>query len=684
MKRIAQIAFHSQVHIGRQNWRRCVTLGAKTFPPMLQLKALSKQYGSKTLFENAEANLGEKSRIALVGPNGAGKSTLIRLILGQENYDHGLISMSPHIKIGYLAQELPKFEDRTVMEEVMRLDGRREEILAQRDDLEQKMQHLVGGPGDDAILQAYSRVLEEVDALDEYRLPSRAEQILEGVGFRQSDFHRNLSELSGGWLMRVALGRVLLIQPDLLILDEPTNHLDLESLLWLEEFLKNYPGAILMVSHDRLFLNKLVNEVWELDQKKINCYNGNLDAFVIQKEERLKLLEAQFEGQQQKVAELQAFIDRFGAKASKARQAQSRAKQLEKMDLIEMPEDRSNMQFRFPACPSSGKEVVTLKKAAVRYGEGATAKTIFSKFDWILQRGSRVAIVGVNGAGKTTLLKTLAQGLETEVPLSEGTLKLGHNVKVGYYSQMQAETLNLEWTVLKELETTAPQMDIAQVRAIAGAFLFTGDDVLKKIKVLSGGEKARVALAKLLLTPNNFLLLDEPTNHLDSDSREVLLQALMNYNGTLVLVSHDRDFVAPLVDQLLEIESQKVTPLIMSYEEYLAKKVLETRDRMKRTQKLTSLTTEVQAAPQKNKTSPVEVDSKISNNQKRAWENELKKVEKEITELEKRQYELSQQLSTEDFSQAASKLKELITEQTKNQSTLDQKLSRWEELSTLV
>ena len=608
--------------------------------------------------------------------------------------------MSPHIKIGYLAQELPKFEDRTVMSEVMRLDGRREEILAQRSDLEEKMQHLTGGPGDDAILQAYSRVLEEVDALDEYRLPSRAEQILEGVGFRQQDFHRSLSELSGGWLMRVALARILLLQPDLLVLDEPTNHLDLESLLWLEEFLKNYPGAILMVSHDRLFLNRLVSEVWELDQRKINCYSGNLDSFVVQKEERLKLLVSKFEGQQQKIAELQAFIDRFGAKATKARQAQSRAKQIEKMDLIELPEDRANVQFRFPPCPPSGKEVVTMKKAAVRYGDNAETKTIFSNFDWILQRGSRVAIVGVNGAGKTTLLKTLAQGLESEVRLSEGSMKLGHLVKVGYYSQMQTETLNMNWSILQELETTAPHLEIAQVRAIAGAFLFTGEDVHKKIKVLSGGEKARVALAKLLLTPNNFLLLDEPTNHLDADSRDVLLKALMKYEGTLCLVSHDRDFVAPLVNQLLEIQDQKVTPLIMSYEEYLSKKVQETRDRMKRTLKPSSPSTptlasmhtatlanssvDIAAKLPTESAAPAKTTNGASNNQRRAWENELKKTEKEIAQLEGRQYELNTIISTEDFSTQAARLLELIDEQSKNQITLNQKLSRWEELSCLV
>ena len=664
---------------------------------MLQLKELTKQYGSKVLFENAEANLGEKSRIALIGANGAGKSTLIKMILGNESYDHGLISRSPHIKIGHLAQDLPKFENRTVMEEVMRLDGRREEILAQKKDLEEKMQHLRGDASDQSVLQAYSRVLEEVDALDEYRLPSRAEQILEGVGFRQQDFHRHLSELSGGWIMRVALARVLLLQPDLLILDEPTNHLDLESLLWLEEFLKNYPGAILMVSHDRQFLNKLVNEVWEIDQRRIQCYNGNLDSFVVQKEERLKVLEAQHEGQLQKIAELQSFIDRFGAKATKARQAQSRAKQLEKIELIELPEDRSNIQFRFPPCPQSGREVATMKNAAVVFGEGApTEKVIFKKFDWILQRGSRVAIVGVNGAGKTTLLKTLAQGLENEVNLNEGTLKLGHHVKVGYYSQLQAETLNLNWTILEELEATAPAMEVSQVRAVAGAFLFTGDDVYKKIKVLSGGEKARVALAKLLLTPNNFLLLDEPTNHLDSDSREVLLNALMNYSGTLCLVSHDRDFVAPLADQLLEIQDQRVTPLVLNYEEFLAKKVQETRDRMRRTLKPNDAKPSLGAVTHTLGGNGADAGAtgigagasagaqKISNNQRRSWENELKKIEKDIASLESRQNEISDLLATGDFAGDPAGLRHLIDEQTKNQQSLDQKFSRWEELSLLL
>ena len=637
---------------------------------MLHLQNISKHYGSKTLFEDVEAHLGNGQKTALIGPNGSGKSTLIKLILGVEHVDHGEIVVPKNIKIGHLAQELPKFDDRTIIDEVMRLDGRREEILKQKADLEKL---LVTHPTEDN-LNAYSKTLEQFDSFDEYTLPSRAEQILEGVGFTKKDFHRNLSELSGGWLMRVALARVLLLKPDILILDEPTNHLDLESLLWLEEFLKSYAGALLLVSHDRAFVNRLVDSVWEIDAHKINVYSGNLDAYVVQRQERISVLEAQYAGQQAKIAEIKAFVARFGAKATKARQAQSRLKQLDKMELIELAEERAEVQFRFPPCPPSGKEVVTLKNAAMSFGD----KKIFSKFDWILQRGSRVAIVGVNGAGKTTLLKMLSSTLQ----LSEGSIKLGHQVKVGYYSQMQAETLRLDHTIMEELEEIAPHLPIAQVRGIAGAFLFTGDDVHKKIKVLSGGEKARVALAKLLLLPNNFLLLDEPTNHLDAESRDVLLQALMSYEGTLCLVSHDRDFVAPLVDQLLEVQNGSVTPLVISYEEYLAKKVQETRDRIKSPKKDNQVIGRNPVLEQAD--TPSSGTKKPSNNQARAWQTEFGKIEKEIVKLEAKQGELNHRLASEDLSQNPTLLRDLIEEQSKNQVLINEKLSRWEELASLI
>jgi ATP-binding cassette subfamily F protein 3 len=651
---------------------------------MLQIRDLGKSYGSKTLFEGATVFLDSRSRVGLIGPNGAGKSTLIRMILGEEQYESGEISLQKNRKIGHLAQELPKFGDRTVMEEVMRLDGRREEFLKERKELEEA---LTKDPTEE-VMKRYAEVLEELDAFDEYRLPSRAEQILEGVGFKKSDFHKNLAELSGGWLMRVALARVLLLQPDLLILDEPTNHLDLESVLWLEEFLGNYPGAILAVSHDRAFLNRMITSTWEIDQRKITPYAGNLDAYVTQKEERLVLMASQRAGQDAKIAEMQSFVDRFGAKATKARQAQSRMKAIEKMEeeLIELPESRANVQFRFPSCQPSGKEVVTFKNAAISFGE----KTIFTKFDWILKRGTIVAIVGVNGAGKTTLLKALTGN----IPLGEGSVKIGHNVQVGYYSQLQAEALDHESTILGELESVAPKLTQSELRGVAGAFLFSGETVYKKIKVLSGGEKARVALAKLLLLPNNFLVLDEPTNHLDQESREVLLQALLNYEGTLCLVSHDRDFMGALADELLEIENQRVTPLITSYDEYVQKKIRETKERIKTGGKTGNKNPEILRHPNsvENSLEHLGTDSfdnrvrkeKPSHNQIRSWEREFEKLEKEIAKLEERQGVINVRLSNEDFSGKAIDLKNLIDEQTKNQTSMDEKVSRWEEVGMIL
>ena len=657
---------------------------------MLQIQGVSKSFGSKILFEGVRANLDSRSRIALVGPNGSGKSTLIKMILGLEHADLGSLVLHPHVRVGHLAQELPKFEDRSILDEVMSLGGRRGEILARKETLEKEMQTLVQGAAQTSVLAAYSKVLEELDAFDEFRLPSRAERILEGVGFRSRDFDRKLSEFSGGWLMRVALARVLLLNPDLLILDEPTNHLDLESLLWLEEFLKGYPGAILMVSHDRVFLNKLVNGVWEIDQRRIETYSGDLDAFVIQKEERLKVLEARAQGQEAKAAELRAFIERFGAKASKARQAQSRMKQLEKLEQlekIELPQAVSGIGFRFPPCPKSGSVVATIKNLEVRVGAGTPdEKTLFSGFDWIVKRGTRTAIVGVNGAGKTTLLRSLAHGWANPRPVGGPTVsadefRLGHEVRIGYYSQLQAETLDLESTILEELESTAPTLEVSRIRGVAGAFLFHGDDVKKKIKVLSGGEKARVALAKLLLTPNNFLLLDEPTNHLDADSREVLLQALQDYDGTLCVVSHDRDFVGPLADQLLEIESQKVIPLVIPYEEYLEKKTRETREKIRQSARSgagASGSTPTLAAATHS------LGSKVSNNQRRSWEREFQEVEAAIADLEARIHELNDLIASGDFERDPAKIRTWIEEQSALQIELDAKMNRWEELGGLL
>ncbi|MFL5814596.1 MAG: ABC-F family ATP-binding cassette domain-containing protein [Bdellovibrionia bacterium] len=649
---------------------------------MLHLNGISKQFGSKVLFTDAEAHFGHRSRVALIGPNGAGKSTLIKIILGLEQPDSGRVTRAQHLAIGHLAQEVPKFSGRTVLEEVMRVSDRRDDLLTAKAEFEEKFTKAEPAPEE---LERYGRILEELEHLDEYRLESKAKEILSGMGFKPTDFTRSLTEFSGGWLMRIALSRVLLMDPDLLLLDEPTNHLDLESLLWLEQFLRSFQGAILLVSHDTEFLNRVVSEVLEIDQKKLWSYRGNLESYAEQKQERLKLLQAQYDSQQAKIADIEGFVARFGAKATKARQAQSRLKQLEKMERIELPEDRSTIGFRFPPASHSGKEVVTVRKASVKYED----KVVFRDLDWVIRRGSRVAIVGVNGAGKTTLLRLLSGKLAP----STGEVKMGHLVQPGYYAQIQAESLNLNKTILEELEMTAPEMPVAQVRAIAGAFLFTGDAVEKKCAVLSGGEKARVALAKLLLSPSNFLILDEPTNHLDVESRGVLLDALLDYEGTLVLVSHDRAFVSPLVDTVLEIEpspqGSRVTQLLGSYEDYLAKKTAALAEAK------AALSTQGGSAGKGAGTSSGQSGSAAasatspkksgpSNNQKNAWMKEREQIEAKISKLETEQARLSELMADPKTYEDKAKSIALAEEQRKVDQTLTEAMARWEELCALL
>jgi len=639
---------------------------------MLHIRALSKQYGGKVLFQNADFHLGYRSKAALVGPNGAGKSTLTKIILGLEGADTGTITRASHLSIGHLPQELPKMGGRTVLEETLRMDGRLEDLEAAKRELEAEFADPEKGSPSEEALAHYGRVLEELDHLDAYRLESRAKAILSGMGFKDSDLARPLTEFSGGWLMRVALSRILLMDPDLLLLDEPTNHLDLESLLWLEEFLRRYQGALLLISHDTAFLNRMVNEVIEIDQKTLVSYRGDLDAYRVQKEERLTLLRAQYAGQQTKIAELENFIRRFGAKASKATQAQSRQKQLDKMERIELPEDRDTVGFRFPPAPHSGKEVITVREADIGYGE----KTVLKNLDWVIRRGTRTAIVGVNGAGKTTLLKVLSGKLSPQ----RGLLKFGHEVRTGYYAQMQAETLGPDNTILQELESTAPDWPVAKVRAIAGAFLFTGDDVNKRCKVLSGGEKARVALAKLLLEPSNFLILDEPTNHLDVESRGVLLEALEKYEGTLCLVSHDREFVSPLVDQVLEIvpgaDGARVDHLVGSYDDYLERKLKEAAGRVA----LSGAGTDAKAKDGKTVETPGAKPSAPSTNKLRAWRTEKEKVEAEIAKLEWEQSGLRDELAKDSTYEDAKKTMELVEKQRVVGERLQALYARWEEL----
>lgn len=646
---------------------------------MIQIQGVQKQYGSRVLFEGADAKIDTRSRIALVGPNGAGKSTLIKMILGQEPPDRGIVTFPKGLAIGYLAQDVPKLPNLTVLGSVVALEGRRKELQEERVRLEGLFASASEPREDD--LERYGRILEEIESLDEYRLEARAKAVLGGVGFREKDWHRSLTEFSGGWLMRVALAKILVSDPDLLLLDEPTNHLDLESLLWLEDFLRGFRGAILMVSHDTEFLNRVVTSVLEIDQRRLFSYRGNIEAYRLQKAERLKVLRAQAAGQNVRVAEIERFIERFGAKATKARQAQSRMKELERIQAtkIELPDEQSTMRIRFPEAPHSGKEVVTLKQAAVSYGE----KRVLRPTDWVLPRGARVAIVGINGAGKTTLLRLLSGA---QRPTS-GEARLGHLVKPGYYAQLQAESLNLQNTILQELESVAPEMPVARVRSIAGAFLFTGDAVEKRCAVLSGGEKARVALAKLLLSPVNFLILDEPTNHLDIESRGVLLDALSEFDGTLILVSHDRSFLTSLIDTVLEmvpskvgegLEGSELIPFLGSYEDYLARKERELQEG-KRT--LSGMDAQKAShASGRGGGSAVKEATGASNNQKRSWEKRRIAVEEEIAKLEHRQAEVSEDLSRPETYADKSRSLKLMEEQRGLVSQLEERMAEWEDL----
>ncbi len=645
---------------------------------MLHIRNLTKQYGPKVLFQDAEANFGARSRVALIGPNGAGKSTFLKILLNQEAPDTGEVSRAKGLSLGYLPQEVPKASNLSVLDECLRMGDRVDQLKALKVDYEKKFQD---AHPDDEDLERYGRVVEELEGLDEFTLEARAKEILMGMGFRLTDFNRPLTEFSGGWLMRVALSRLLLMQPDLLLLDEPTNHLDLESLLWLEQFLARYQGAMLIISHDRPFLNRIVNEVIEIDQKRFFTYKGNLDSYVVQKQERIRVLRAQYESQQVRIAEIEDFVRRFGAKATKARQAQSRLKELDRMERIELEEDSKTVRFRFPPAPHSGKEVITLKNTTLSF----PSRVLFKNLNWILKKGARVAIVGINGAGKTSLLRMLSQDLTP----SNGECKLGHEVKLGYYAQIQAEALNPRHTIFEELSEVAPMMPQSQIRGIAGAFLFQGDDVFKRCSVLSGGEKARVALGKLLLSPANLLILDEPTNHLDADSRDVLLEALVNYKGTLILVSHDREFIAPLVDSVLEVVPAKdgVGPsdlhhLLGTYDEYLERKEKEIAQQSRPVLSGKSKPA-AQAAPVKEAPKPIDTKTP-SNNQRKKWKEEIEAIESEIQKLDSEKVVLEKELAQDQTYEDPERAQVLAKRQTEIHQILNSKLSRWEELSSLV
>jgi ATPase subunit of ABC transporter with duplicated ATPase domains len=530
---------------------------------MIRVENVSKQSSHRILFIEASATLQKDEKIGLVGPNGAGKTTLFRMINRDEQPDEGQISVDRGVTVGYFSQDVGEMAGLSAVAEVMDGAGPVSAVAAELRALEAAMVDPDRADELERIVERYGEVQARYEDLDGYSLEGRAREVLAGLGFSQDMMEGDVGALSGGWKMRVALARILLMRPDVMLLDEPSNHLDLESLIWLEQFLKGYDGALLMTSHDRAFMNRIVNKVLEIDGGTLTTYTGDYDFYEQQRALNEKQQQAQFERQQAMLAKEIKFIERFKARASHAAQVQSRVKKLEKIDRVEPPRRRQAVAFEFLPAPRSGDDVVSLKNVHKRYG----GRSIYEGLDFGVRRKERWCVMGVNGAGKSTLLKLVAGAASPDA----GTVALGSSVKMGYFAQHAMEVLDGERTVFQFLEDSFPQAGQGSLRTLAGCFGFSGDDAEKRCRVLSGGEKARLVIARMLYDPPNFLVLDEPTNHLDMATKEMLIEALARYEGTMLFVSHDRHFLAALSNRVLELTPDGVHQYGGGYTEYVAR-----------------------------------------------------------------------------------------------------------------
>ena len=633
---------------------------------MLTLSEVGKSFGGRTLFEDVSLQVNREDRIGLVGPNGAGKSTLFNIILQTESPDEGQVNFQRGVSVGYLPQESAPAGDETVLELATA-------ITPEMGELQKRIKAFNAGHDQDS--EDFHEVQARFDELGGYRLEPMAKNILAGLSFRESDFHRPAREMSGGWVMRAYLARLLVQEPDLLMLDEPTNHLDLEALIWFQEYLRYYPGAILMISHDREFLNQLVNTILEIRQSKVFRYRGNYEEYLVQREAGEAQLLAAYKNQQKEIAHLQEFADRFRAKASKASQAQSKLKQIARMEKIEAPvSDAKKIRFSFPQPQRSGQKVITLEDIHHAYGE----HVVYDGMEFIAERDQRTVLVGPNGAGKSTLLKILAGVL----PFQSGTRTLGHNAKAGYYAQYRVEMLQPGRTVFEEALDTPQRVTEEFVRSVLGSFLFRDDDVFKKISVLSGGEKSRLALIKLLLDPPNLLLMDEPTTHLDMPSIDALVGALKQFQGTLIFISHDVYFIRALASSVVHVNAGKLTRYSGDYQYYL--------DRTAATSERAALTSDGSvrqaAAPAADKTPGKSKEQKRLEAEQRqnrsAVHKELlqavSKLEKEVARLEAQQAELVVELEKPETYGKAGQAMHLNRELSGIQHELETATAEWE------
>ncbi len=647
---------------------------------MLQLENITLSLGSRDLLDELNATINPGERIGLVGPNGAGKSTLLKIIMGIQERDSGNIQISNTETLGYLPQDgVDPDYSLTVIEEVETAFSELFELEEEVNGLQEKLSttdHTT--PEYQRYMDQYGELQTQLENSGLYTLRSNIEKVLMGLGFPEKDFNRSTKEFSGGWLMRIALAKLLLKSPTYLLLDEPTNHLDIESLQWIENFLTNYQGAVIVVSHDRTFLDTLTNKTLSLRRGKITEYAGNY-TFYEKKwaEERELLMNAQ-KNQEKQLKDTEEFIDRFRYKASKARQVQSRVKQLEKVDRIEVEEELGNVSFSFPTPERSGLVVMTLENIKKSYGE----KVIFDGIDYEIERGDKIAVVGPNGAGKSTMIRILAN-LE---PIQAGKRNEGHKVTTNYFAQHQADDLDLTKTPLEIMMGAGSGEKESRLRSILGSFLFSGDDVFKKVKVLSGGEKSRLALAKMLLSPANFLIFDEPTNHLDMSSKNVLQQAIQQYEGTSVIVSHDRSFLDPIVTKVLEVQPGRIKTYIGNVSYYLDKKKEE-------------LAENGQAKASAKKNIVQEPQSNLSKKEARKLEAErrneitkrlgpvkknLKTVEKEIEQFEAKKLEIEALMADVDFYNDNDKVKKTSLEYDQIKMDLTSHYSKWEEYASSI
>ena len=532
---------------------------------MIQLTGAGKRFGHKLLFENVDWMITPRDRVGLVGANGTGKSTILKTLAGMEQLDYGTMQTQKGIRCGYLPQDGLSLSGRSVFAECMSVFDDVRDMETEMEALTHRMPDLDPASAEYAqVTERFHRLENEFAARDGYSIESRVGAVISGLGFRKEDWTRRTEEFSGGWQMRIALAKLLLEEPNLLLLDEPTNHLDLEARNWLEDYLTNYSNAFVLISHDRYFLDVTVGRIAEIWNKSFHFYSGNYEKYLAQKTERRALLESAYKNQRERIEQLETFINRFRAQATKAKQVQSRIKELEKIERIEIPPEEKAIHFRFPQPKPSGRVVAEFKNVSKSYGE----KHVFSGASFMVERGDRIALVGINGAGKSTLIKLLS-GAE---PLTSGEYNIGHNVEIDYFAQDQYKELDPDARMLDDLTSIGPQSTQTELRNLLGCFLFSEDDVFKRIGVLSGGERNRYALARMLLHPSNFLLLDEPTNHLDMRAKDILLNSLADFTGTVVLVSHDRYFIDKLATRVIEVADGEVHVYPGNYEDYLWRK----------------------------------------------------------------------------------------------------------------